>query len=141
MGLIIIHLVIGTIIRTADWFGISKILASTETVDLYNPKVISSSKGSFTRIKLHYCNLLNYLNLNKGIKVYGTDTRGKNLDDVSFSTPAIILLGNESHGISPELSEAVHERITIPRHGEAESLNVAIANAIICHHWASKASL
>jgi TrmH family RNA methyltransferase len=130
---------LGTIIRTADWFGIDKILLSNETVDMYNPKVISGTKGSFTRVKLHYCDLAGYLSHSR-VKVIGASTKGKNLSEYMIKPPAVIVLGSESQGISPDLIKYLSGTVTIPKFGNAESLNVAIANAIICHYLATSAS-
>jgi RNA methyltransferase, TrmH family len=121
---------LGTIIRTADWYGIKTIVASTETADFYNPKVISSTMGSFTRVKLHYEDLPKFFARSQK-KVYGAFLDGKNIHQVHFKESGIILIGNESHGISKELEMLVTDRITIPRFGGAESLNAAIATAII----------
>jgi TrmH family RNA methyltransferase len=122
---------LGTIIRTADWYGISKIIASTETADFYNPKVISATMGSFTRVNLFYTSLDEYLSKTK-LKVYGAYLGGKNVHDVDFGGTGLIVIGNESRGINPSLEKFISDKITIPRYGQAESLNAAIATAIIC---------
>lgn len=122
---------LGTIIRTADWYGISKIIASTETADFYSSKVITATMGSFTRISVYYTKLPDYLSVVKQ-KVFGAYLEGKNVHQVKFEESGLILIGNESHGISPALERYVSEKITIPRFGKAESLNAAIATSIIC---------
>ena len=122
---------LGTIIRTADWFGITKIIASAETADVYNPKVISATMGSFTRVEIFYTDLENYL-ANVSQKVYGAYLNGSDVHRVNFGKEGLILIGNESHGISPSLERYVTDKITIPRYGYAESLNAAIATAVIC---------
>lgn len=122
---------LGTIIRTADWFGIHRIIASESTADLYNPKVISATMGSFARVSVYYCDLEAYLSQAKQ-KVFGAYLQGSNIHDVTFGTSGLLLIGNESRGISPQLEKFVTEKITIPRYGKAESLNAAIATAIIC---------
>jgi TrmH family RNA methyltransferase len=122
---------LGTIIRTADWYGIHKIIASSETADFYNPKVISATMGSFTRVHIYYTDLGNYLSASK-LPVYGAFLDGKNIHEIAFNTGGFIAIGSESHGISASLSPLITERITIPRYGHAESLNAAIATAIIC---------
>jgi TrmH family RNA methyltransferase len=104
---------LGTIIRTADWFGINKIIASEETADMYNSKVITSTMGSFVR-------------------VFGTYLDGNDVHGQQFGVSGLILIGNESRGISKELEPFVTDKITIPRYGSAESLNAAIATAVIC---------
>jgi RNA methyltransferase, TrmH family len=120
----------GTIIRTADWYGVTTIFASPETADFYNPKVISSTMGSFTRIKVHYVSLEDLFRTSNK-KIYGAFLEGKNIYREHFSDGGIILIGNESHGISAELESFVTDKITIPRFGKAESLNAAIATAVI----------
>lgn len=121
---------LGTIIRTADWYGIRKIFASEETADLYNPKVISATMGSFTRIQVYYCDLLSCMPT-LPVPVYGAFLDGKDVHTVSFEGEGLVLIGSESHGISPSLHHLVDERIVIPRYGKAESLNAAIATAVI----------
>lgn len=121
---------LGTIIRTADWYGIKVIVASPETADLYNPKVISSTMGSFTRVKVHYQELSELFKGSRK-KIYGAFLDGKNIYHEHFTGGGIILIGNEAHGISADLESLVTDRITIPRVGPAESLNAAIATAVI----------
>jgi len=122
---------LGTIIRTADWYGISKIVASEETADFYNAKVISATMGSFTRMDIRYTDLASYL---KGVrlKVYGAFLDGQSVHTTDFAPGGFLLIGNESRGISSQLERLVTDRITIPRYGKAESLNAAIATAVIC---------
>jgi TrmH family RNA methyltransferase len=122
---------LGTIIRTADWFGIFTIIASLETADFYNPKVISATMGSFTRVNIFYTDLAEYLSENRK-KIFGAYLDGKNIREVSFGTGGLIVIGNESRGISPDLEKFITNKITIPRYGHAESLNAAIATAVIC---------
>jgi TrmH family RNA methyltransferase len=122
---------LGTIIRTADWFGISKIVASSATADFYNPKVISATMGSFTRVQIFYTDLAEYLR-DLGQPVYGAFLHGTDVHRVAFAPSGCILIGSESHGISPALEPLVTEKVTIPRYGQAESLNAGMATAIIC---------
>lgn len=122
---------LGTIIRTADWFGITRIIASDETADVYNPKVISATMGSFTRVEIFYTDLEDYLSGVKH-KVYGAYLDGSDVHRMSFGEEGLILIGNESRGISPSLERYVTDKVTIPRYGHAESLNAAIATAVIC---------
>jgi len=121
---------LGTIIRTADWYGIRTIAASMETADFYNPKVISATMGSFTRVTVFYVDLVDYLRKQTGA-VYGAFLDGSDIHQTSFADGGLIVIGNESRGISSEVAECVTHRITIPRYGKAESLNAAIATAII----------
>ncbi len=124
---------LGTIIRTLDWFGFHQVICSTNTADLYNPKVINSSMGSFTRIKVYYTDLVALIAENK-LPVYGTDMNGTPLTQLDFPSDAMIAMGSESHGLSKEVRSLVTSNISIPGYGKAESLNVGIATGIICHH-------
>jgi TrmH family RNA methyltransferase len=121
---------LGTIIRTADWYGITQILASEETVDFYNTKVINATKGSFTRVNVHYTDLNEVLEANL-LPVYGAFLDGKDVHQTSFPKAGLLIIGNESNGISKELSQKVTHPVTIPKLGLAESLNAAIATAIL----------
>lgn len=122
---------LGTILRVADWYGIDTILASNETAEFYNPKVISSSKGSFTRVKMIYGGLEQLIK-QIGLPVYGTFMSGDNIHTTKFKKGAIIVFGNEANGISSAIEKLVDYKITIPKIGGAESLNVAMAAAIVC---------
>jgi TrmH family RNA methyltransferase len=131
---------LGTILRIADWFGIKAVFAAKDTVDVFNPKVVQSTMGAIFRVKMHYVDLpeLSRLVLDMGGKVYGTFLDGKNmyerdLDNGSVS-PSVIVIGNESEGISPAMAELVSDRLYIPPYPAdqpgSESLNAAIATAI-----------
>ena len=122
---------LGTIIRLADWYGIKNIIASPETTELYNPKVINASKGSFLRVNIFYKDLPAFFKSNPK-KIIGTFMDGKSVHNYSWPDEGYIVLGNESHGVSSEIEALVSDKITIPKFGGAESLNVAIATAIIC---------
>ena len=123
---------LGTILRIADWYGFAGVACSQSCADVYNPKVIASSMGSFTRTKAFYCNLQQYLTgLSEKTPIYGAFMDGENVHKTQFGTEGVIILGNESNGISTEISKLVNAKITIPRFGGAESLNVAMAGAII----------
>jgi TrmH family RNA methyltransferase len=128
---------LGTILRTADWFGITKIIASVETADFYNAKVISSTMGSFTRVEIFYTELKDYLKTS-ALPVFGAYLEGEDVHQADFGPGGIILIGNESRGIAPELEPAVTRKVTIPRYGQAESLNAAIATAVICDNLARR---
>lgn len=121
---------LGTIIRTADWYGVRQILASPETTDLYNPKVINATMGSFLRVAVHYVDLAKVLK-NFPVPIYGTFLDGRDVHREKFGKGGAIVLGNESRGISPEVSKCVTHRITIPRFGGAESLNASVAAAVV----------
>lgn len=125
---------LGTIIRIADWYGIKKLIFSTHTAEFYNPKVIQSSMGSFTRVQFYYGDLAQAFQEWK-LPVYGTFLEGKSIHELTNPTPGVLLLGNESQGISKEVEKWVSSKITIPSFGKAESLNVAIATAIFCDNF------
>ncbi len=130
---------LGTIIRIADWYGISKIICSEDTVDVYNPKTIAATMGSFTRVKLHYCSLIDYLqSIDSQIDTYGAFLEGESIYTSRLSFPGLVVMGNEAHGIRPELEPWIKYKIHIPRFGGAESLNVAIATAVVCDNWRRK---
>jgi RNA methyltransferase, TrmH family len=122
---------LGTIIRTADWYGITKIIASLETADFYNPKVISATMGSFTRTSIFYTDLASFLEHERSRPVYGAYLEGRNVYDLKFAPGGLIVIGNESRGINDNLEKFISQKITIPRVGKAESLNAAIAAAVI----------
>ncbi|NCI46122.1 TrmH family RNA methyltransferase [Sediminibacterium soli] len=124
---------LGTIIRIADWFGIGQIMASEDTVDCYNPKVIQSTMGSFLRVTVWYGKLETALSA-AGVPVLGALLDGKNLYVSGKRSEGILLIGNESKGIQPALLPLVTHPITIPRIGGAESLNAAVATGIILSH-------
>lgn len=130
---------LGTIIRLADWFGIEQIVCSTETVDVYNPKVIQSTMGSFLRVQINYTDLPTFFDQYK-YPVLGTFMEGKNIYQSQFPENAALVLGNEANGISDELVPYISEKISIPRLGnlqQTESLNVAMATGIILGEMAS----
>lgn len=121
---------LGTIIRVADWYGIHKIICSHSTVDFYNPKVISATMGSFTRSNLYYTELEDFIK-NQSVNIYGTLLNGDNIHQTKFSESGYIVIGNEANGISPSIEKLITHKITIPRFGEAESLNAGIATAVV----------
>jgi TrmH family RNA methyltransferase len=121
----------GTIIRTADWFGITHIICSEDTVDVYNPKVVQATMGSLARVNVYYADLLKTIPALK-MPVYGALLNGQNIYTTNFKTEGLIVMGNEGNGIRPATQQLIDTAITIPRLGEAESLNVAVATAIIC---------
>lgn len=124
---------LGTIIRLCDWFGVETLLCNTQTVDCYNPKVVQASMGSLTRVAVHYLDLAAFLTTT-ALPVYTMDLEGENLYTATFSKDCILILGNEANGISAEVRALSNEVITIPRfskHQRTESLNVAMAGAII----------
>ncbi|MFY0608385.1 MAG: RNA methyltransferase [Cyclobacteriaceae bacterium] len=124
---------LGTIIRTLDWFGMTQLVCSTDSADLYNPKVINATMGSFTRVKVNYVDLPEFIE-SSPLKAYGADLEGKILHQWKSHDPILLVMGSESHGISTEVQELLSDRLTIQKIGEAESLNVAIATGIFCQH-------
>ena len=123
----------GTIIRLCDWFGISKIVCTEETVDIYNPKVVQATMGSLARVEVLYTNLTNYLKTTD-LEVFGTFMEGKNIYKTELPSQGIIVMGNEANGISAEIESLITKKISIPRFGnlqQTESLNVATATAVI----------
>ncbi len=121
----------GTIIRTADWFGINQVICSEDTVDAYNPKVVQASMGSLSRINVYYEDLQNLLpQLN--LPVFGAMLNGENIYHTDFGNEGLIVMGNEGNGLSPDIERLINKAITIPNLGKAESLNVAIATALFC---------
>ncbi|MBC5991717.1 RNA methyltransferase [Pontibacter sp. SD6] len=127
---------LGTIIRIADWYGIEHVVCSDTCADFYNPKVISATMGSFTRIKVHYLNLPEWLEQHHSkYKIYGASLAGENLHHMQLRPEGIVVLGNEANGIRPEVARQVNQLIKIPAFGKAESLNVATATAIIIDNF------
>lgn len=131
---------LGTIIRLADWFGIEQIICSEDTVDFYNPKVIQATMGSFTRVNIVYCNLVEYLSNTENINV-GTDMDGENIYNFEKPKKINLILGNEGNGMRDETEKLLHKKISIPRFGKSqstESLNVSMAAGIILGQMFSK---
>jgi TrmH family RNA methyltransferase len=122
---------LGTIIRTADWFGFKQILCSQDTVEAYNPKVVQATMGSLSRIKISYLDIYPFLKNHPHPK-FGTLLNGKNIYQNVWPEHGFLILGSEGNGISPEIAEILDFSITIPGAGNTESLNVAVAAAICC---------
>ena len=125
---------LGTIIRIADWFGISHLVCSEDCADRYNPKVVQSTMGSIARVNLFYTHPEEWLSRHKEIPVYATALHGGDITLMKKITTGIIIIGNESKGISPSLLNLADHKITIPKKGLAESLNAAVATGIILSH-------
>ncbi len=134
---------LGTIIRIADWFGIGQVVCSETTVDLYNTKTVQATMGSIARIKVIYTDLVKTLSgIAPGIKIYGTFLEGENIYSQELDQAGIIIIGNESQGISHEVAQFVTDKLFIPGSqapnnftGSAESLNASIAAAIVCSEF------
>ena len=124
---------LGTIIRLSDWFNVSNIICSSDSVDCFNPKVIQATMGSISRVSISYCDLTEYLSLND-LPVYAGTMDGKNIYKEKLPENAIVIVGNEANGISDNLLNLTTHKIGIPRFGnnhQTESLNVAVATAIL----------
>lgn len=131
---------LGTIIRIADWFGITRIFCSRDTADVYNPKVIQATMGSVARVDVVYVDLAELFgSLPEGYPVYGTFLDGEDIYKKPLTSHGIIVMGNEGKGISPAIGELVNNRLLIPNFPKgrdtADSLNVAIATAITCSEF------
>lgn len=131
---------LGTILRIADWFGIDAVLAAKDTVDVFNPKVVQATMGAVFRVRMHYVDLpaVSRMVLDNGGKVYGTFLDGRNIYSTDLDTgmdkPVLIVIGNESEGISDAVGKLVSDRLYIPPYpaddSGSESLNAAVATAI-----------
>ena len=122
---------LGTIIRTCDWFGINNIICSPDTVDAFNAKVVQSAMGSILRVNIFYTSLVDFLRMYADFPIYSAVLNGISIHEVSFSSNSFIVIGNESVGISDEILALTHQQITVPKLGKAESLNAAVATAVI----------
>ena len=131
---------LGTIIRTANWFGIYQVICSNNSVDKFNPKVIMASMGSIFKTNVFYTDLKNYLEESK-LPIYGALLEGDSIFDTSFNDPSILLLGSESHGISAELVPLITNKTTIPGGENTESLNLGVSTAIYCSEYFKQNSI
>jgi TrmH family RNA methyltransferase len=125
---------LGTIIRIADWFGIRQVVCSHDSADIYNPKVVQSTMGSIARVNVIYTDLASWLNGQKDIRIYAATLAGQDITGMKKLNEGIIVIGNESKGISEEIMNLANVKVTIPKKGEAESLNAAVATGIILSH-------
>ena len=132
---------LGTIIRIADWFGIKNIICSQGTVDVYNTKTIQSTMGALARVKVHYADLKDIFKICRKnyFPIYGTFLDGKSIYDAELSKCGVIVMGNEGNGISDDIAELVSNKLLIPSYPinepTSESLNVAVATAIVCNEF------
>ena len=124
----------GTIIRLADWFGIKNIFCSTDCADVYSPKVVQSSMGSISRVRVEYTDILSWLTENNDVPIYAAVLNGRDITKMEKISEGIIIIGNESKGINTEMLRLANVQITIPGKGKAESLNAAVATGIILSH-------
>ncbi|WP_339841754.1 RNA methyltransferase [uncultured Maribacter sp.] len=125
---------LGTIIRLCDWFGLTDIVCSLDTVDCYNPKVLQATMGSITRVNIQYRVLDSFLNSTK-LPVYGTFMDGDSVNDSKLPKKGIMVMGNEGKGVSNSVAKLCTYKLAIPQYGgeTTESLNVASATAILLH--------
>lgn len=138
---------LGTIIRTADWFGIRHLVCSNTSVDAFNPKVVQATMGSIARVQVAYTALPEFLSqAPAGTPIYGTFMEGENIHHAELSEKGVIIIGNEGQGISSALHPFINHKLNIPAFnagdnsqlGSAESLNASIANAIVCYEFRKK---
>lgn len=122
---------LGTIIRTADWFGIKQVICSLNTVEVYNPKTVQATMGSLCRVNVTYQDLSGLLK-DSNLPVFGAMLDGNSLYETNWGNEGLVILGNEGQGVSPEIINLIDRPVTIPRVGLAESLNVAVSAAIFC---------
>jgi len=130
----------GTIIRLADWFGVNHILCTSDSVDQYNPKTVQSAMGSIHRVQLHYGDLALMLSELQSHQIYACDLEGQSIYETEFPQQSVLVMGSESHGISEEILDLTHRKITISAHSNSgiDSLNVATATAITLSQLRSK---
>ena len=125
---------LGSILRTADWFGIRDIFASPDTVDIYNPKALMATMGSLARVRIRYLNLPDLIRTNPTFPVYGTLLDGCDIYKTNLNATGMVVFGNEGQGLSPEIRELIDRPILIPPFNpasHAESLNVGAAAAVV----------
>lgn len=138
---------LGTIVRIADWFGIEHVFCSTGTVDIYNTKAIQATMGAVARVKLHYVDLEAFIRKvsERDVPVYGTFLDGENLYEHDLQNRGVIVMGNEGNGISREIAALVNRKVLIPNYPQgretSESLNVAVATAVVCSEFRRRATV
>ncbi len=124
----------GTIIRIADWFGIGQIVCTHDSADCYNPKVVQATMGSIARVSVYYTALEEWLAEQEGVSIFAASLDGEDITTMKKIEEGIIVIGNESKGISFPVMNLANVKITIPKKGKAESLNAALATGIILSH-------
>jgi len=125
---------LGTMIRSADWFGVDQIFCSTDTVEIYNPKVIQASMGSAFRVNIKYGSIADFISTTT-LPVFGALLNGTSCYESILENPGILIIGNEGKGISPEVAALITHPVTIPKIGLAESLNAGVACGILLSIW------
>nr|WP_317046329.1 RNA methyltransferase [Sphingobacterium corticibacter] len=128
---------LGTIVRTAEWFGFQQVIASLDTVDVYNPKVVQATMGSLARMQVIYTDIETLIQ-DQAIPSYGALLEGESIYETDFQLEGLIILGNEGNGIRPILLSHITQAVTIPAFGKAESLNVAVAATVFCSEIARR---
>lgn len=136
---------LGTIIRIADWFGIEDVFCSLNTADIYSPKAIQATMGAIARVRVHYLNITDFIKqASQQMPIYGTFLDGTNIYQKPLSNNGLIIMGNEGKGISEEIRQLVNRKLLIPNYPAnrttSESLNVAIATAIVCAEFRRQVS-
>jgi RNA methyltransferase, TrmH family len=125
----------GSIIRSADWFGIKNIVCSINCVDIYNTKVVQSTMGSLGRVNITFTNLIDWLQKNNSVSQYAAMLNGSDVQAIGKTKEAILIIGNEANGITDEVLQLQPQKITIPKYGFAESLNAGVATGILLSHF------
>lgn len=136
---------LGTIVRLADWFGIRHIVCSRDTADVYSPKTVQATMGALAHVRVHYTDLEAYVARSKNAPVYGAFLCGKNIYEEPLARHGLIVMGNEGQGIRPGIATMIQKRLFIPSYppsstGTSESLNVAVAAAVVCAEFRRVAS-
>ncbi len=136
---------LGTIIRIADWFGIEHIYCSLHTADVYNPKTVQATMGALARVQLHYVPLADFISqLPEGTPIYGTFLDGENMYAQPLSANGLVVMGNEGNGVGKETEQQINRKLYIPNfpanRETSESLNVAVATAIVCAEFRRRIS-
>lgn len=135
---------LGTIIRLADWFGIEHIICSLNTVDAYNPKTVQATMGGIARVKVHYTSLPDFIRSLGVVPIYGTFLDGDNIYGQQLARNGLVVMGNEGNGISKEVEALINRKLYIPNYPQeretSESLNVAIATAVVCAEFRRQAA-
>lgn len=124
----------GTIIRCADWFGITQVVCTEDSTDAYGPKAVQASMGSIGRVAVEYTDLIEKLKKESGLSVYAATLDGQTIGSVDRIKEGVIMIGNESRGLNRELIRLSTCQVSIPKTGGAESLNAAVATGIILSH-------
>lgn len=126
---------LGTIIRTADWFGVQTIICGDGTADAYNPKVIQSTMGSIFRTHFLYTELESFFEQHQGVPIIVSHLEGEKVSSLSLPETGFLVIGNESRGVSEAISARADLKVKIPGFGQAESLNASVAAAILLYEW------